>query len=432
MLKIGEFSKLGQVSPKTLRLYDERGLLRPSYIDRFTGYRYYAPAVLARLHRILALKDLGFTLDQIGELLEEEQNPSDLAGMMRERLRSLSRHIAAEEARMLRVEARLQQLESSADVPAYDVVVKPAKPLSVLGRRQVLPHRQGLPVLVADFRDELRRQKLPWNEPLLGIYYDHAFRERGLDVELALPLEADPGDATGLARHELPGSEMMACAIHRGPLSGLSSAYEAVLTWADAGGYRTSGPNRDLFLNESGTEEAAVTEVQFPIEPRPYLTSVAKAKDKKKMEPIIEKKEAFTVVGLPYRGQAEGNNEIPELWETWNRRASEVQNISGPAFGLCKEVDSHGDFDYLAGMRVSNAEDLPEGMTSWNVPEATYAVFPAELPKIHEAWDYAYLTWLPQSNFERESGIAFELYEDDFNPDTGEVTMYVCIPVRGK
>jgi DNA-binding transcriptional MerR regulator len=65
MLKIGDFSSLAQVSIKTLRYYDERGLLSPAHIDPETGYRYYSASQLSQLHRILALKDFGFSLEQI-------------------------------------------------------------------------------------------------------------------------------------------------------------------------------------------------------------------------------------------------------------------------------------------------------------------------------------------------------------------------------
>jgi DNA-binding transcriptional MerR regulator len=72
MLKIGDFSALSQVSIKTLRYYDERGLLSPAHIDSATGYRYYSAAQISQLHRILAFKDLGFSLDQIAKCLEEQ------------------------------------------------------------------------------------------------------------------------------------------------------------------------------------------------------------------------------------------------------------------------------------------------------------------------------------------------------------------------
>src|SRR5579862_8956297 len=83
MFKIGDFSKLSQVSMKTLRFYDQLGLLKPTHVDDFTGYRYYTADQLPRLNRILAFKDLGFTLEQIGPLLEEGIPAAQIRGMLR-------------------------------------------------------------------------------------------------------------------------------------------------------------------------------------------------------------------------------------------------------------------------------------------------------------------------------------------------------------
>jgi DNA-binding transcriptional MerR regulator len=69
MFKIGEFARLTQVSAKALRLYDEMGLLKPVRVDPFTDYRYYSADQLPRLHRIIALKDLGFSLEQVKPML---------------------------------------------------------------------------------------------------------------------------------------------------------------------------------------------------------------------------------------------------------------------------------------------------------------------------------------------------------------------------
>ena len=82
MLKIGDFSKLAQVSVKTLRYYGKLGLLEPTWIDRFTGYRYYTLDQLPRLNRILALKDLGFSLEQIKQMLREDLPAAELRGMV--------------------------------------------------------------------------------------------------------------------------------------------------------------------------------------------------------------------------------------------------------------------------------------------------------------------------------------------------------------
>lgn len=69
MYQIGEFSKICQVSVKTLRYYDKIGVLRPSEVDRFTGYRYYDRAQLEKMLLIQKLKRYGFSLEEIQPLL---------------------------------------------------------------------------------------------------------------------------------------------------------------------------------------------------------------------------------------------------------------------------------------------------------------------------------------------------------------------------
>jgi DNA-binding transcriptional MerR regulator len=83
MFKIGEFSRLSRVSVRMLRYYDQLGLLKPSQTDSFTNYRYYSADQLPRLNRILALRDLGFSLEQIKDMLEEELSTDQLLGMLK-------------------------------------------------------------------------------------------------------------------------------------------------------------------------------------------------------------------------------------------------------------------------------------------------------------------------------------------------------------
>src|SRR5512140_3548456 len=132
MFKIGDFSKLAHVSIKTLRYYDEIGLLRPGEIDRFTGYRYYTASQLSRLNRILLLKDLGLSLDQIGRLLESDLPPAQLRGMLKLRQVEIERSIEEEEARLARVAALLNQIEQESTLMSnYDVVIKKVTPVRI-------------------------------------------------------------------------------------------------------------------------------------------------------------------------------------------------------------------------------------------------------------------------------------------------------------
>jgi DNA-binding transcriptional MerR regulator len=111
MFRIGEFSKLSHVPAKTLRYYDQIGLLAPAEVDRFTGYRYYSASQLPRLHRILAMKDLGLSLSQIGQLLEEDLSTDQIRGMLLLKRTEIQQQVEAEQARLARVEWRLKQIE---------------------------------------------------------------------------------------------------------------------------------------------------------------------------------------------------------------------------------------------------------------------------------------------------------------------------------
>src|SRR6185503_14442023 len=100
MFKIGEFSKFTRVTVKMLRHYDELGLLAPSFVEPDTGYRYYLADQLPRLNQIIALKDLGFSLDAIAALVDERTPPGERAAVLGERRTELERAIADDTTRL--------------------------------------------------------------------------------------------------------------------------------------------------------------------------------------------------------------------------------------------------------------------------------------------------------------------------------------------
>ena len=126
MFKIGDFSRLAQVSVRMLRHYDKLGLLEPGYTDRFTGYRYYTVDQLPRLNRIVALNDLGLTLAQIADLLRKDDKlpPEQLRGMLVLRQAELERELGEKRWQLAQVEARLQQIEQENNPDPYEVVIK--------------------------------------------------------------------------------------------------------------------------------------------------------------------------------------------------------------------------------------------------------------------------------------------------------------------
>src|SRR3954469_22204676 len=124
MFTIGDFANLGRVSVRMLRHYDAIGLLRPAQVDPHTGYRYYAAAQLSLLNRVIALKDLGFTLQQVQVIIDEQVGAGELRGMLRMRRAQLAAGLAEDNARLARVDARLRMIETEGHMDTGDVVLK--------------------------------------------------------------------------------------------------------------------------------------------------------------------------------------------------------------------------------------------------------------------------------------------------------------------
>ena len=150
------------------------------------------------------------------------------------------------------------------------------------------------------------------------------------------------------------------------------------------------------------------------------------------MEIKIETKPAFTAAGMNYFGKNE-NSEIPQMWDQFMPRHGEISGKVEPSvcYGICGEMEEDGRFRYLAGYQVAPGNEQPQDMQSWDMPEQTYAVFPSTLQTLHETYQYAFQTWLPQSEYEHAPGPDFEFYDEDFDPKAG-TGLYVYIPVKKK
>jgi len=150
------------------------------------------------------------------------------------------------------------------------------------------------------------------------------------------------------------------------------------------------------------------------------------------VQPQFITKPAFTVVGMRIHTKPM-TQEIPDLWQQFVTRIDEVQHISEShvSYGLMDNVEEQaGVLDYMAGNAVEQVADLPAGMTRWDVPANTYAVFEATLPSIGETFDYAYNTWLPTSGYQPAAGPYFERYGETFNPEDPTSKLSIYIPVE--
>jgi len=269
MIRIGDFSRISLVSIKTLRYYDEVGLLHPAKVDDFTGYRYYTYDQLSRLHRILALKDLGFPLEQIGRLLDENISAEQLRGVLKLRKTEIEQRVSEEQERLARVEARLKLIEQEHVMNKIDVVVKKIEPFKIASVRDVIPTYSEQGEIWSELEGYLAAQRVRPVGPCLTMYHDEGYKEHDVDAEVAEPIVADLPETPRVRVRTLPAVEVVS-AVHRGPYTSLGEAIEAVIQWTEANGYRIVGPEREIYLqpgrNGSQADPDTVTEIQFPVE----------------------------------------------------------------------------------------------------------------------------------------------------------------------
>jgi DNA-binding transcriptional MerR regulator len=265
-LKIGDFARIGRVTVQTLRHYDNLNLLKPSQVDSLSGYRYYDLAQLPRLNRILALKDLGFSLDQVAHMLQDEIPLSELRNMLRLKQSELQQEVQEQLDRLERLQARLRMIEDENNPIAYEVIVKQIEPILVYSVRGVIASYWEISPLWQELSTQIKQYKLEPVEPYLALYHSG---EPEIDTEVCAPLTALPPDGQHLPIRELEAAPEVASTIHHGSYSGLAAAYAALLSWVHANGYRITGPDREIYLRlpdfELPNDENAITELQVPI-----------------------------------------------------------------------------------------------------------------------------------------------------------------------
>jgi DNA-binding transcriptional MerR regulator len=165
MFSIGEFARLGGVSVRTLRHYDEVGLLRPVTVDPDTGYRGYSARQLEQLNRILALKELGLSLTQARRLLDGI-TVEELHGMLILRRAQLEHELDQHKNWLLGVEARLRSIAREGAMTADDIVTKTIPAMGVVviaGRSPGFAPANIVPVVNVD--QQVFEVQVPFTRP---------------------------------------------------------------------------------------------------------------------------------------------------------------------------------------------------------------------------------------------------------------------------
>jgi DNA-binding transcriptional MerR regulator len=280
LLKIGEFARVGQVSIATLRHYDQYGLLKPNALDHDTNYRYYSLNQLPRLHRILALKDLGFPLEHIAQILEHNLSLEQLHTMFQHQQTQTQHMIDREQARLTRIAARLHQIEQEGKMPTHEVLLKHIDPILVISVRDTIPLGDNIERSHQTISAYLNAHHIQPAQPaLLLLHSSYTFHgdTMSIDVEAAVPLAPSAPlaplpspttlpDNAHINTRTLPGG-LVACTIHTGDTHKIGQAHMALRRWINANGYQLIAPPRYLYLQHTEDIDPAqhITELQFPV-----------------------------------------------------------------------------------------------------------------------------------------------------------------------
>lgn len=264
MFSIGDFARLGLVSVRMLRHYDAIGLLRPAHVDPATGYRSYQAAQLARLNRIVAIKDLGFTLEQVGAILDEKVSSEELHGMVRLRRAQLEAQISADLARLRGVEARLRMIEREGRLMSHEVIVKKVAPVKVAELSARAPSYEThdiTPVIQPLYRelcDRLEAAGVAITGPAIAYYLPED--DGSVMIHAAIEVAGD-----GVETHYLPGIEQVATVIHHGSMDEVAETFQALARWVEENGYQALSLAREVYLHSSDNVDEWVTELQMEV-----------------------------------------------------------------------------------------------------------------------------------------------------------------------
>ncbi|MEG3616060.1 MerR family transcriptional regulator [Isoptericola haloaureus] len=266
MLSIGAFAQIGQVTHRMLRHWDATGLLVPAHVDELTGYRSYDPSQLARLHRIVALRELGFGIDDVAAALADGVADERLTELLETRREAVEREHALASARLADVERRLRLISEEKTMSTIEIVVKPLPALRLAARRAHVTEQPEISAVVGPLFGAVAEALQPNRGLLETPVAQYAIGEDGIDVVVGYAYDGEPRD--GFEIVTLPAVAQAACAVHLGPMERIPASWQSLHGEAAARGLAPDAPCRELYVRAEGTDQADwVTELQQPVAP---------------------------------------------------------------------------------------------------------------------------------------------------------------------
>ena len=262
LYRIGMFAAMNHMTVKTLRFYEEQGLLTPALIHPETGYRYYTLSQMAVLHQITALKLAGFTLEEIARLhagADEETLLLQKKAELMARISDLTRQIAVVDGYLSKKRTRLSAPVLVKTIPETTVAFLQTRLQSYdclfdrMPEMGALMERAGCVCALPEY--------------CFTNYLEPGYKDGDILVELCESV-VEAGQETGGLRFCTMPAVQAACIFHKGPYSALSVSYEAVLRYIEENGYEIAGEIRESYIDGVWNKENAqewLTEIQIPV-----------------------------------------------------------------------------------------------------------------------------------------------------------------------
>lgn len=268
-LKIGEFSKMMQITVKTLRHYEQLGLLLPDEVDDATGYRYYRLAQMQRLNGILNLKEMGFSLEEIKAIYDDDTHLPTIA-QLDEKMGECNRQI-------MMLTHRLQRLRDLADsrksITKMDKISIQSLPeIIVASHREVIKSYDVLGELCVNvIGPEMRRLNCRCSptEYCFTIEHNKEYTPTDIDIEYCEQVEEMGNDSAIIKFKRLPAVDTAICMKHYGPYDRFYQSYTELFEYIEKNGYRIVGAPRACYIDGCWNQEDPekwLSIIQVPVE----------------------------------------------------------------------------------------------------------------------------------------------------------------------
>ncbi|WP_102399005.1 MULTISPECIES: MerR family transcriptional regulator [Haloimpatiens] len=269
MLRIGDFSKLSRISIRMLRHYDEIGLLIPESIDDFTGYRYYSEAQLPLAGRINALKDMGFSLASVSEILKSYDNPEALKKYLLFKKTEVREQAEETNRRLILIETAIKRLGKGDKVMNYNVTLKELTERYVASVRKIIPSYEQEGMLWHTLVTETMPLNIKDGEPCytLAIFHDGEYKEKDVDVEVQKSVKGKYKNTKNVVFKTMPPVQI-ASATYKGSYDKIGEVNQVVANWVSDNGYEFNGLAFNIYHvspHETQNPEEWVTEVCYPV-----------------------------------------------------------------------------------------------------------------------------------------------------------------------